>query len=442
MILIVDDDRAVRSSIGLVLRRAGYDTESAAIPDEALEIMRRQAPELIIMDMNFSRTTNGEEGLHLLRQTRILLPDVPVILLTAWGSIQLAVEGMKAGAFDFMTKPWNNRVLLQQVATALSLGTDKKEETKKSDTGFDRNGIIGSSGTLRAILDIAERVAPTDAPVLILGENGTGKELIAQAIHRNSRRAAGPLVTVNIGGIPAPLFESEMFGYAKGAFTGAVSDRRGRFEEADKGTIFLDEIGDLDQTSQVKLLRVLQQHTFERLGENLTRKADLRVICATNANLPALVAAGKWREDLYYRINLVTLRLPPLRERREDIAPLVHHFLREAALRDERPIPEISSEALRLLERLPYPGNIRELRNIVESAYILGRGTRIEASDFTGLNERPDTPASGVTLADMERQAITDALARYGGNLSKVALVLGITRQALYRRMEKFGIVP
>lgn len=441
MILIVDDDRAVRSSIGLVLRRAGYDTESAATPDEALEIMRRQAPQLIIMDMNFSRTTTGEEGLHLLRQSRILLPDVPVILLTAWGSIQLAVEGMKAGAFDFMTKPWNNHVLLQQVATALSLGTDSRE-TEKSCNSFDRNGIIGSSGTLRTVLDMAERVAPTDAPVLILGENGTGKELIAQAIHRNSRRASGPLVTVNIGGVPGPLFESEMFGYAKGAFTGAVSDRRGRFEEADKGTIFLDEIGDLDQTSQVKLLRVLQQHTFERLGENLTRKVDLRVVCATNADLPALVAAGKWREDLYYRINLVTLRLPPLRERREDIAPLVHHFLREAALRDGRAVPEISPEALRLLERLPYPGNIRELRNIVESAYILGGGTRIEASAFSGVADRPETPVSGATLADMERQAITDALARYGGNLSKAALVLGITRQALYRRMEKFGITP
>ncbi|MDE6668359.1 MAG: sigma-54 dependent transcriptional regulator [Muribaculaceae bacterium] len=441
MILIVDDDRSVRSSIGLVLRRAGYDTESAATPDEALEIMRRQTPQLIIMDMNFSRTTTGEEGLHLLRQSRILLPDVPVILLTAWGSIQLAVEGMKAGAFDFMTKPWNNHVLLQQVATALSLGTNNKE-SEEANTGFDRNGIIGSSGTLRTVLDMAERVAPTDAPVLILGENGTGKELIAQAIHRNSRRAAGPLVTVNIGGVPAPLFESEMFGYAKGAFTGAVSDRRGRFEEADKGTIFLDEIGDLDQTSQVKLLRVLQQHTFERLGENLTRKVDLRVVCATNADLPALVAAGKWREDLFYRINLVTLRLPPLRERREDIAPLVYHFLREAALRDGQPVPEISAEALRLLEKLPYPGNIRELRNIIESAYILGRGTRIEVSALSGVADRAEIPVSGRTLADMERQAITDALARYGGNLSKVALVLGITRQALYRRMEKFGIVP
>ena len=442
MILIVDDDRAVRSSIGLVLRRAGYDTEGAASPDEALEIMRSpEAPQLIIMDMNFSRTTTGEEGLHLLRQSRILLPDVPVILLTAWGSIQLAVEGMKAGAFDFMTKPWNNRVLLQQVATALSLGTVDREPQSTAGS-FDRNGIIGGSGSLKAVLDMAERVAPTDAPVLILGENGTGKELIAQAIHRNSRRASSPMVTVNIGGVPGPLFESEMFGYVKGAFTGAVTDRPGRFEEADRGTIFLDEIGDLDPTSQVKLLRVLQQHTFERLGENRTRKVDLRVVCATNADLPALVAAGKWREDLYYRINLVTLRLPPLRERREDIAPLARHFLREVSIRDGRSVPEISHDALRLLEQLPYPGNIRELRNMVESAYILGGGTRIEASAFAGVTVRPDTPAGGGTLADMERQAIVETLTRYGGNLSKAALALGITRQALYRRMEKFGILP
>ena len=288
MILIIDDDKAVRLSLSVLLKRAGHEVIAVDGPAGALSAARTlTGVSLIIMDMNFSRATTGSEGIELLRQMKILLPEVPVILITAWGSIPLAVEGMRHGAFDFITKPWDNRLLLQRVETALTISLP---DTTPLSADFDRDGIIGNDRALAELLDTARRVAATDAPVLILGENGTGKELVARAIHRNSRRAASPFVMVNLGGISQSLFESEMFGHVKGAYTDAGADRKGRFEMADKGTIFLDEIGDLDPACQVKLLRVLQQHTFERLGESTPRTADFRVIAATNADLPAMVA--------------------------------------------------------------------------------------------------------------------------------------------------------
>ena len=269
MILIVDDDKSVRLSLSLLLRSAGHETVTAASPDEALEALRASKPDLAVMDMNFSTSiTSGQEGLELLRRFKVLAPDVPVILITAWGSIDLAVEGMRLGAFDFVTKPWQPPVMLRRVATALELTRSRRP----AEGELRREGIVGCSQGLEEVLRTVERVAPTEAPVLILGENGTGKELIARAIHANSRRASGPFVTVNLGGISRSLFESEMFGHIKGAFTGAVSSRKGRFELADGGTIFLDEIGELDAASQVKLLRVLQEHTFEALGDSATRR--------------------------------------------------------------------------------------------------------------------------------------------------------------------------
>ncbi len=316
LILIIDDDATVRKSLGLLLRRAGYATEEAATPAEAMTHVRARSFSLILMDMNYSRSTTGEEGLELLQKVRIFQPETPVILITAWGSIDLAVQGIRLGAFDFITKPWNNLVLLQRIETALSLNRNGNEDSaSEEDTGFDRCGIIGSNPALTELLDTVKRIAPTDAPVLILGENGTGKELIANAIHANSRRRHNPFVMVNLGGVPHSLFESEMFGHAKGAFTGAVTARKGRFEMADKGTIFLDEIGDLDMASQVKMLRVLQQHTFEPLGESRPRKVDIRVVCATNADIQTKVRDRSFREDLFYRINLITLTLPALRDR-------------------------------------------------------------------------------------------------------------------------------
>lgn len=441
MILIVDDDAAVRAALTFLLKREGFNPVAVGSPDEAQPYFRNPSLRLVMLDMNFSRKTTGEEGIHALRQIKILQPDVPVILMTAWGSIDLAVEGMRIGAFDFITKPWDNRLMLNRINTTLQLS-----ETKAvADSGtFDRAGIIGNSKGLNDVLATVERVAPSDAPVLILGENGTGKELIARALHINSRRATQPFLEVNLGGIPSTLFESEMFGHVKGAFTGAVVNRKGRFEEADGGSIFLDEIGDLDPASQVKMLRVLQEHTFQPLGDSRTKRTDVRVISATNADLAAKVADRTFREDLFYRINLITLRLPPLRERRDDIPLLVRHFMQDAAARHGLPQPEVSSEAMTLLTRLPFPGNIRQLKNMIERAVLINTSGHIETSDLP----TPDNPSSvglsvdaGSTLADIERAAILSTLDHQDWNLSKAALSLGVTRQALYRKMEKYGIM-
>lgn len=442
MILIVDDDKAIRQSLALILKRKGYETLQAENPQEALSFLRERKFQLVIMDMNYSLSTTGEEGIHLLRQTKIFQPETPVILITAWGSIELAVEGMRYGAFDFITKPWNNLLLLQRIETAISLSSEPDKPNADS-SHFDRCGFIGKNPQIEDLMKTVERIARTDAPVLILGENGTGKELIANAIHRNSLRKDAPFVMVNLGGISTSLFESEMFGHSKGAFTGAVSERKGRFEMADKGTIFLDEIGDLSQDCQVKLLRVLQQHTFERLGESRARKTDIRAICATNADLTRMVKEHTFREDLFYRINLITLRIPPLRERRDDIPLLVRHFIESAASSHSIPKPEISSEAMDYLVRLPYPGNVRQLKNMVERAVLMCADNSIEKSDFEFLGEEQATiPASvsGATLEDLEKTAITEALQKYDGNLSKVATALGITRQSLYRKIEKHGL--
>lgn len=437
-ILIVDDDPVVRRSLGMLLKRAGYSPDEAATPEEALAKVRACDYSLILMDMNYSRTTTGEEGLELLRKTRIFQPDTPVVLITAWGSIELAVEGIRSGAFDFITKPWNNLVLLQRIRTAIDL--NRKEYAETTD-GFDRCGIIGNNRRLNELLDTAARIAPTDAPVLILGENGTGKEMIANAIHANSLRRQKPFVMVNLGGISRSLFESEMFGHTKGAFTGAVNDRKGRFELADKGTIFLDEIGDLDPGSQVKLLRVLQQHTFEPLGESRPHKVDIRVICATNADLASMVRERSFREDLFYRINLITLSLPSLRERRDDIPLLVRHFTAAAAAAAGMPVPEIPADTMEFLTRLPYPGNIRQLKNMMERAVLIG-GARLDNTLFASddcLNTDAETHPTG-NLNDTERSVVAEALAQAGGNLSQAARILGITRQSLYRRKEKYGL--
>lgn len=438
MILIVDDDSSIRLSLGLLLKRAGYAVDYAQDPDEAIAKIRVTTYSLILMDMNYTRSTTGEEGIILLRKTKIFLPDTPVILITAWGSIELAVEGMKAGAYDFITKPWNNLVLLQRVETALNLNSDPGDV----GTSFNRGGIIGNNKSLLELLKTVERIAPTDAPVLILGENGTGKEMIANAIHINSKRRNSPFVMVNLGGISQSLFESEMFGYVKGAFTGAVSARKGRFEVADKGTIFLDEIGDLDMSCQVKLLRVLQQHTFEPLGESRPKKVDIRVVCATNADLKEMVAQHAFREDLFYRINLITLRLPALRERRDDIPLLVRYFMAESCKSLGLGVPEISSDAMEFLTRLPFPGNIRQLKNMVERAVLIG-GDRLDKGTFTSMDDGMGDEAGfrpAGTLDDMERLAIEEALSKAEGNLTQASRNLGITRQTLYRRMEKYGL--
>ncbi len=447
MILIIDDDSAVRSSLSFMLKRAGYEAQVVPGPREAIEVVRTVAPDLILMDMNFTLSTTGEEGLTLLKQVKVFRPDTPVILITAWGSIQLAVQGMQAGAFDFIPKPWNNAALLQRIETALELSTAPKETTQEQNDAFNRNHIIGRSQGLTDVLNTIARIAKTNASVLITGESGTGKELIAEAIHINSQRAKHPFVKVNLGGISQSLFESEMFGHKKGAFTDASADRTGRFEMADKGTIFLDEIGDLDLSCQVKLLRVLQDQTFEVLGDSRPRKTDIRVVSATNADLRKMVNERTFREDLFYRINLITVKLPALRERREDIPLLVRHFADRQAETNGLPRTEFSADAMQFLSRLPYPGNIRELKNLVERTILVSGKPTLDASDFDAQYIRHNdqkaaesTSFIGMTLDEIERQTILQALERHKGNLSQVAMALGISRAALYRRLEKHNI--
>lgn len=446
MILIIDDDSAIRSSLSFMLKRAKYEVQAVAGPKEAIDAVRANQPQLILMDMNFSLSTNGEEGLTLLKQVKIFCPDVPVILMTAWGSIPLAVQGMQAGAFDFITKPWNNAALMQRIETALELTAKDQPSPDATDNDFNRSHIIGRSKALMDVLATIQRVAHTGASVLITGESGTGKELIAEAVHLNSTRRQQPFVKVNLGGISQSLFESEMFGHKKGAFTDAVSDRKGRFELADKGTIFLDEIGELDLSCQVKLLRVLQEQTFEPLGESRPRKVDIRVVCATNANLEEMVREHTFREDLFYRINLITVHLPALRERREDIPLLVRHFTECCCRNNKLPETRVSDDALEYLSRLPYPGNIRELKNLVERTVLVCGKDLLTAADFKSQYHPSQTETAtinntqGLTLEELEKQTIIQTLEKYDNNLSQVAHTLGISRAALYRRLEKYGI--
>ena len=449
MILVIDDDSAIRTSLSFLLKRAKYDVQAVASPKEAMAVVRAVSPELILMDMNFSLTTSGDEGITLLKQVKIFRPESPVILMTAWGSIDLAVKGMQAGAFDFITKPWNNAALMLRIETALELNNKQKaiaqEEEKKEEAEFDRSHIIGKSKALMDVLATIKRICRTNASVLITGESGTGKELIAEAVHKNSPRSKKPFVKVNLGGISQSLFESEMFGHKKGAFTDASSDRIGRFELADKGTIFLDEIGDLDLSCQVKLLRVLQEQTFEVLGDSRPRKVDIRVVSATNADLRQMVQDHTFREDLFYRINLITVHLPALRERRDDIPLLVRHFADLQCKQNGLPKVDFTPEAMDYLKGLPYPGNIRELKNLVERTLLVSGKDTLDVEDFKAQNHQSSESTTlqnmgGLTLEEMERQRILQAMEQYGNNMSQVASALGVSRPALYRRLEKYNI--
>jgi DNA-binding NtrC family response regulator len=453
MILIVDDDPSVVASLGLLLKQNGYATQGAADPEEALGLLEGSVFDLVLQDMNFSRGTTGEEGLDLLARTKALQPDLPVILITAWGSIGLAVEGIKRGASDFITKPWSNGQILQAVQTALSLKDARSAEPDKPDRAnldarCDFKRLVGTAPKFVRILDLVARVAPTDASVLITGESGTGKELIADAIHSNSRRAQRSFVKVNLGGISSTLFESEMFGHVRGAFTDARTDRKGRFEVADGGTIFLDEIGELDLASQVKLLRVLQDRTYEVLGSSKTRTVDVRVVSATNRDLAELVEQGRFREDLLYRLNLISIRLPPLRERMEDLPMLAEHFLRSLARVYRREPPALADRALEWMQAQNWPGNVRQLRQTLERAVLVQEGDRIDRDDLVAFSDleasdrqAPALPAAGsMTLEQMERAMIEKCVSHYGGNLSRVAEALGLSRPSLYRRLRKYGI--
>ncbi|MDH6357960.1 sigma-54 dependent transcriptional regulator [Parabacteroides sp. PF5-9] len=446
MILICDDDSTVRTSLTLVLKRAGYEVATAANQQEAIDFVRKTTPELVLMDMNYSQTTTGEEGLELLAKIQILCPDSPVILITAWGSINLAVKGIRAGAFDFITKPWNNLMLLNSIRTAIELSDENNPENQSETVSQSYSThIVGRSPLLMQVMQTVSRIAQTNASVLITGESGTGKELIAAAIHAGSRRKEKPFVKVNLGGISLSLFESEMFGHKKGAFTDAHHDRIGRFEMADKGTIFLDEIGELDMTCQVKLLRVLQDQTFEPLGDSRPHQVDTRIISATNKNLAELVTKGRFREDLFYRINLITIRMPALRERTEDIPLLVDYFAQKQSTLNKLPQVEFSSDAIEYLKKLPYPGNIRELKNLIDRTILVsGRHLitdRELKEQYIEIPLHPEIQNNAVqSLESVERHMILKAIELYGANHSKIATALGLSRQTLYRRLEKYQI--
>ncbi len=455
MILIVDDDASVTASLALLFKRRGQGVITASSPAAALTRLAEEPCRAVLQDMNFSRGTSGEEGLELLRRIKALYPELPVILITAWGSIELAVAGMQAGAADFITKPWSNDQLVQAVETVLEVAAVRADRKRGSLPGrdeldelYDFRGIVGRDAKLMRILDLIGRISTTDASVLITGESGTGKELLAEAVHRNSKRRGGPFVKVNLGGISSTLFESEMFGHVRGAFTDARQDRAGRFALADGGTIFLDEIGEVDPSSQVKLLRVLQDRTFEVLGSSTTRRVDLRVIAATNRDLAHMVEQGSFREDLLYRLNLIAVELPPLRERRDDIPRLATHLTADSARLYGRAGLSLAPQAVEWLRSQHWPGNVRQLKQVIERAVLLARDDAIGVDELQELDElaqadRGDRvlPAAGaMTLEEMERGMIVKSLQHYGGNISHVAKALGLSRAALYRRCEKFGI--
>ena len=452
MILIVDDDASVLASLSLLLKQGGYASRTASTPKEAIDKLNRESFQIVLQDMNFSRRTDGEEGLELLAEIKARQPNLPVVLMTAWGSIALAVKGVQAGASDFITKPWTNEQILQTVQTILGLSktnlSDKTPSREDLDAQYDFSNIIGSDPKLLKVLAVVARVSRTDAPILITGESGTGKELIADAVHRNSLRKDKAFVKVNLGSIPPSLFESELFGHSKGAFTDAKQERKGRFEIAEQGTIFLDEIGDLEFSCQVKLLRVLQDRTFEPVGTSKTLTANVRVVSATNQNLSELITKGGFREDLLYRLNLISVHLPPLRERKGDIPLLAEHFLTLAKKTYRRDELSISPHAMRWLQNRTWQGNIRELRHLIERTILIAAQNILTEEDFTiatameqERREKDALPAVGaMTLDEIEKAMIEKAILHYEGNVSKIAEALGLSRAALYRRFEKFGI--
>lgn len=434
-LLVVDDNKDVLSAVKLLMKSKVDEVVTTPDPSSIPHLIRKHKPQVVLLDMNFRATINsGNEGLYWLREIKGIAPDTAVVLFTAYADVSLAVEGMKVGASDFIVKPFDNTVLADTLINAF--GRDKGKKIKPSGPKM----LWGESPAMRQVRMIVERVAPTDANILITGENGTGKDLLAREIHRLSKRSGAHIETVDMGAVIETLFESELYGHAKGAFTDARSDRAGKFETAHGGTLFLDEIGNLPYHLQAKLLTSLQQRKIVKVGSNIPIDIDIRLICATNKDLPGMVMEGAFRQDLFYRINTITIELPPLRERQEDIPPLVEMFIKKYAAIYSRPEVNVSEEALARLCVQPWQGNIRQLEHAVEKAMILSDRSRLGITDFD-LHE-PQSTMSGqaTTLESLERNAITTAIKMHGGNMSEVARHLGITRQTLYNKLRKYGI--
>jgi DNA-binding NtrC family response regulator len=446
-ILVADDDRDVLEALRLLLRSEGYDVESVTSPAAVIASVQVRDHDALLMDMNYTRdTTSGTEGLTLLQQLQSLDATLPVIVMTAWGSIEGAVEAVRLGARDYIEKPFDNARLLRILATQIELGrairtTQRLEGENLALRPEGAPELIAQSAAMQPILRLMERIGPSDANALVTGEHGTGKEVIARWLHAASPRAARAMVTVNLGGLSEGVFESEMFGHTKGAFTDARSDRIGRFELADMSTLFLDEIANLSLTQQSKLLRVLQSGEFERVGSSKTRRVDVRIISATNADLRAEVAAGRFREDLLFRLNTVELRLPPLRDRRDDIPLLAAHFLSQYAARYGKSVAGFHPDAMRAMLNYSWPGNVRELAHAIERATLLAEGDTIRAVELAlGGGGAGAARLDDLSLEDLERLFVQKALERYDGNVSRAAEALGLSRSALYRRLEKHGL--
>ncbi|HYC50316.1 MAG TPA: sigma-54 dependent transcriptional regulator [Gemmatimonadaceae bacterium] len=446
-VLIADDQGDIIEALKLLLKNEGFETQAVNSPAAVLHALERRDFDALLLDMNYTRdTTSGKEGLELLDQLQVLEPTLPIIVMTAWGSVGGAVEAIRRGARDYVEKPWDNARLLSVLRTQVELGRAlRRAQRLETENRMLRAGslpkLIAESPKMRPLLQLMERVGPSDANVLITGEHGTGKELVAQWLHAVSPRAPKSFIAVNLGGLSEGIFESEMFGHVRGAFTDAKADRVGRFELADGGTLFLDEVGNVPLAQQAKLLRVLQTAEIERVGSSKARRVDVRLLSATNANLNEEVAAGRFREDLLFRLNTIELHLPPLRERREDIAPLAMHFLLQHSARYRKTLKAFDPAAMQQMLEHPWPGNIRELGHSVERAVLLAIGDTVRASDLalrapSGVSAKlEDLP-----LEDVERLLIRKALDRHGGNVSQAAKALGLSRSALYRRIAAYGI--
>jgi DNA-binding NtrC family response regulator len=448
-ILVADDQADVLQALRLLLKAEGCEIETVTSPAGVLAAVDAREFDVALIDLNYTRdTTSGEEGLSLLSKLQQLDTPMPVIVMTAWGTVGLAVEAMRRGARDFIQKPWDNERVLAVVRTQVELGRALRRSQRLEaenrvlrDQGANRPTLIAESAAMRPVLELVARVGPSDANVLITGENGTGKGTVAQSLHVVSARAGRPLVTVNAGGLSEGLFESELFGHVKGAFTDAKSDRVGRFELAEGGTLFLDEIANISMGLQSKLLRVLETGEFERVGSSRTRRANARIISATNADLNAEVAAGRFRQDLLFRLNTIEIQLPPLRERREDIPLLARHFLTQHAQRYRKPLTGFEPAAMQLLLDHAWPGNVRELDHAVERAVLMAQDDLVRTRDL-GLRTPKDAAAriEDMSLEEVEGFLIKKALARYDGNVSQAAKALGLSRSALYRRLQRFGL--
>ena len=447
-ILLADDQQDIRESLRLLLKNEGYETYAAASPSEALVAIEAREFDAVLMDLNYTRdTTSGREGLDLLTAIQKIDSTLPVIVMTAWSSLELAVEAMRLGARDFLQKPWENARLLSILRTQIDLRQALRRATRLEAENRllsveSRPTLIAESESMQPVLNLIARIGPSDANVLITGEHGTGKEVVARTLHALSERANRPMVTVNAGGLSEGVFESELFGHMKGAFTDARTDRIGRFEFADGGTLFLDEIANVPLNLQSKLLRVLETGEFERVGSSHTRRVNVRVLAATNVDVGSEVAAGRFREDLLFRLNTIEIRLPNLRDRQRDIELLAHHFLRVYTERYRKKISGFDPAAMQSLREHPWPGNVRELDHAIERAVLLSAGPLIRSVDL-GLRAAPPsgTPRlEEMNLEEVEKHLIQRMLARHGGNVSQAANALGLSRSALYRRLEKFGL--